>query len=234
MNFHLLEGAHHLSNIEWVLRAVLAYIFLMIIGKAMGQRSIAQFRVLDVVLVLLLGGNVSNALSDEKVGLLGSMITTFVIVMLHIANSIVALKWDMWRRFLEPAPIILIHNGHIYFNNLKKARITVEYLFAELRVQNIADVKMVKMALWESSGLVSAFLYAEHEPATRKDMKIESSAQTVPFVVIKEGNIQQDSLALLGKTEGWIKEAMQSISPIEDVKLATLDASGEIKVIEKE
>lgn len=67
-----------------------------------------------------------------------------------------------------------------------------------------------------------------------KDMKVESSAQTVPFVVIKEGNIQQDSLALLRKTEGWIKEAMQSISPIENIKLETLEASGQIKVIEKE
>ncbi|WP_369902698.1 YetF domain-containing protein [Bacillus manliponensis] len=67
-----------------------------------------------------------------------------------------------------------------------------------------------------------------------KDMKVESSAQTVPFVVIKEGNIQQDSLALLRKTESWIKEAMQSISPIENIKLETLEAGGQIKVIEKE
>lgn len=75
---------------------------------------------LDVVLVLLLGGNISNALSDEKVGLLGSMITTFILVVLHIISSVLMLKWDRWRRFLEPAPIILIHNGSIDFSNLKK------------------------------------------------------------------------------------------------------------------
>ncbi len=129
MHMHIFEGARHLSNSEWVIRAIIAYIFLILVAKAMGQRSIAQLRFLDVVLVLLLGGNISNALSDEKVGLMGSMITTFILVVLHIISSVLMLKWDRWRRFLEPAPIILIHNGSIDFSNLKKARITVEYLF---------------------------------------------------------------------------------------------------------
>lgn len=231
MDFHLFEGAHHLTNAEWVLRAGIAYIFLIVVAKAMGQRSVAQFRFLDVVLVLLLGGNLTNALSDEKVGLLGSMITTIVIVILHIVSSILAFKWDLWRRFIDPAPIILIHNGRIHFNNLKKARITVEYLFSELRVQNITDIKMVKMALWESSGFIATFLYPEHETITRKDMKIESAADTVPFIIVKDGNIQKDIVALLGKTEEWVRGA---VSVVEDVKLATLDENGVIKVIEKE
>lgn len=53
---HIFEGARHLSNGEWVIRAIIAYIFLILVAKAMGQRSIAQLRFLDVVLVLLLGG----------------------------------------------------------------------------------------------------------------------------------------------------------------------------------
>ncbi len=124
-----------------------------------GARSIAQLRFLDVVLVLLLGGNISNALSDEKVGLMGSMITTFILVVLHIISSVLMLKWDRWRRFLEPAPIILIHNGSIDFSNLKKARITVEYLFSELRMRNVSDIQTIKLALWEANGVVSIFRY---------------------------------------------------------------------------
>ncbi len=101
MHMHIFEGARHLSNSEWVIRAIIAYIFLILVAKAMGQRSIAQLRFLDVVLVLLLGGNISNALSDEKVGLMGSMITTFILVVLHIISSVLMLKWDRWRRFFR-------------------------------------------------------------------------------------------------------------------------------------
>ncbi|HDX9587856.1 TPA: DUF421 domain-containing protein [Bacillus pseudomycoides] len=233
MHMHMFEGAKHLSSFEWMFRAILAYIFLIIVAKAMGQRSIAQLRFLDLVLVLLLGGNLSNALSDEKVGLLGSMITTFILVVLHIVSSILTLKWDRWRRFLEPAPIILIHNGSIQFNNLKKARITVEYLFSELRLQGITDIQTVKLALWEASGVVSVFQYAAYEKVSRKDMKVYAEQSPITFILVKNGKIQKDVLSLLEKTEEWVRAELQQEVPIQSIQLATIDEKGQINIFLK-
>ncbi|AIK37950.1 DUF421 domain-containing protein [Bacillus pseudomycoides] len=233
MHMHIFEGAHHLSHIEWMIRAIIAYIFLIIVAKAMGQRSIAQLRFLDVVLVLLLGGNISNALSDEKVGLTGSMITTFMLVVLHIISSILMLKWDRWRRFLEPAPVILIHNGSIDFSNLKKARITVEYLFSELRLQNISDIKTIKLALWEASGVVSVFQYPEYETVSRLDMKVAGKKSPISFILVKDGKIQKDVLTLLGKTETWAKEELSKKVSIELIQLATIDEMEKINILLK-
>lgn len=233
MQMHIFEGARHLSIGEWVVRAIIAYIFLILVAKAMGQRSIAQLRFLDVVLVLLLGGNISNALSDEKVGLLGSMITTFILVVLHIVSSILMLKWDRWRRFLEPAPIILIHNGCIEFSNLKKARITAEYLFSELRMRNVSDIQTVKLALWEASGVVSIFQYPEYEAASRRDLKVAGKRSPVSFILVKDGRIQQDVLALIGKTEGWAKEFLEKSAEIEAIMLATVDEAHKINILLK-
>ncbi|MGG2095541.1 DUF421 domain-containing protein [Bacillus sp. S13(2024)] len=233
MHIHIFEGARYLSNGEWMLRAILAYMFLIIVAKAMGQRSIAQLRFLDLVLVLLLGGNISNALSDERVGLLGSLITTFVLVVLHIVSSILTLKVDWWRRFLEPAPIILIHNGSVQFNNLKKARITVEYLFSELRLQGITDIQTVKLALWEASGVVSVFQYAAHETISRKDMKIYVEQSPITFVLVKNGSIQKDVLALIEKTEEWVKDELKQRGPIQLIELATVDEKGQINILLK-
>ncbi|MEH6850388.1 MULTISPECIES: DUF421 domain-containing protein [Bacillus] len=233
MHMHIFEGAKHLSSFEWMLRAIVAYIFLIIVAKAMGQRSIAQLRFLDLILVLLLEGNLTNALSDEKVGLLGSMITSFILVVLHIVSSILTLKWDRWRRFLEPAPIILIHNGSVQLNNLKKARITVEYLFSELRLQGITDIQTVKLALWEASGVVSVFQYAAHETVSRKDMKIYTEQSPITFILIKNGNIQKDVLALIEKTEEWVKDELKQKVPIQSIQLATVDEKGQINILLK-
>ncbi|TCJ85882.1 UNVERIFIED_ORG: uncharacterized membrane protein YcaP (DUF421 family) [Bacillus cereus] len=233
MHMHIFEGARHLSNSEWVIRAIIAYIFLILVAKAMGQRSIAQLRFLDVVLVLLLGGNISNALSDEKVGLLGSMITTFILVVLHIISSVLMLKWDRWRRFLEPAPIILIHNGSIDFSNLKKARITVEYLFSELRMRNVNDIQTVKLALWEASGVVSIFQYPQYEAASRLDLKVAGRRSPVSFVLVKDGSIQQDVLALVGKTEEWAREFLEKSAEVESIMLATVDEAHKINILLK-
>lgn len=232
MHMHIFEGARHLSNGEWVVRAIIAYTFLILVAKSMGQRSIAQLRFLDVVLVLLLGGNISNALSDEKVGLLGSMITTFILVVLHIISSVLMLKWDRWRRFLEPAPIILIHNGAIDFSNLKKARITAEYLFSELRMRNVSDIQTIKLALWEASGVVSIFQYPNMKQFLGLILKWREKSP-VAFILVKDGRIQQDVLALVGKTEEWAREFLEKSAEVESIMLATVDEAHKINILLK-
>ncbi|EJR84931.1 TPA: DUF421 domain-containing protein [Bacillus cereus] len=198
-----------------------------------GQRSIAQLRFLDVVLVLLLGGNISNAVFDEKVGLLGSMSTICILVVLHIVSSILMLKWDRWRRFLKPAPIILIHNGSIDCSNLKKARITAEYLFSELRMRNVSDIQTIKLALWEANGVVSIFRYPKYEAVSRLDLKVAGKKSPVSFVLVKDGRIQKDVLALLGKTEAWARELLEESTEVESIMLATIDESHKINILLK-
>ncbi|HDR8093373.1 TPA: DUF421 domain-containing protein [Bacillus cereus] len=198
-----------------------------------GQRSIAQLRFLDVVLVLLLGGNISNAVFDEKVGLLGSMSTICILVVLHIVSSILMLKWDRWRRFLKPAPIILIHNGSIDCSNLNKARITAEYLFSELRMRNVSDIQTIKLALWEANGVVSIFRYPKYEAVSRLDLKVAGKKSPVSFVLVKDGRIQKDVLALLGKTEAWARELLEESTEVESIMLATIDESHKINILLK-
>ena len=43
MHMHIFEGARHLSNSEWVIRAIIAYIFLILVAKAMGQSPSHNF-----------------------------------------------------------------------------------------------------------------------------------------------------------------------------------------------
>ncbi|WP_041488551.1 DUF421 domain-containing protein, partial [Bacillus pseudomycoides] len=137
------------------------------------------------------------------------------------------------RRFLEPAPVILIQNGSIDFSNLKKARITVEYLFSELRLQNISDIKTIKLALWEASGVVSVFQYPEYETVSRLDMKVAGKKSPISFILVKDGKIQKDVLTLLGKTETWAKEELSKKVSIELIQLATIDEMEKINILLK-
>ena len=57
---------------EWVLRAIVAFIFLLIVARVIGQRAISQLRPLDFAIVLVVGNILAHPLSDEKLGLKGS------------------------------------------------------------------------------------------------------------------------------------------------------------------
>ncbi|WP_410983697.1 DUF421 domain-containing protein [Bacillus cereus] len=213
----------HLSILEWGLRSVIAYFFLLAVAKFMGQRSISQLRFLDFITALILGNILAHPLSDEKLGMIGSMTTTAVLIILYSLTAFLSLSWESWRRFLEPDPLILIQNGNIVLKNLKKARISIDYLLSELRMQKIEDITKVAVALWEPGGNISSFLKQENEPVTKKEAMIEAQPFSMPFVVMKEGKINEEALALFGRTEKWLQEKLQEQDTYTKAVLVTLD-----------
>src|SRR5690625_273031 len=68
----------------------------------MGQRSISQLRLIDFMMALLIGNIIAHPLSDEQLGLKGSMITISVLVILYTVGVYLSIKWRALRKFLEP------------------------------------------------------------------------------------------------------------------------------------
>ncbi|MCL6573083.1 MAG: DUF421 domain-containing protein, partial [Bacillus sp. (in: Bacteria)] len=160
------HGQESLNSIEWILRAIIAYFFLVIVAKVMGQRSISQLRLLDFVITLVIGNIIAHPLSDERLGLKGSMTTTTVLVVLYIGSVFIILKWPGVRKLVNAAPITLISDGDILYKGLNKARISIDILLSELRKEKVEDVKKVALALWEPDGKISFFLDPQYEAIT--------------------------------------------------------------------
>jgi uncharacterized membrane protein YcaP (DUF421 family) len=87
------NGQESLTAIQWILRAIVAFFFLLFAVKIMGQRSISHLRLLDFIMALLLGNIIAHPLSDEQLGLKGSMITMTVLVILYTVGVFLSLKW---------------------------------------------------------------------------------------------------------------------------------------------
>ena len=65
------HGQETLTAMQWVLRAVVGYFFMLIMAKLMGQRSISQLNLLDFAIAVVIGNIIAHPLSDEKLGLKG-------------------------------------------------------------------------------------------------------------------------------------------------------------------
>ena len=112
------HGQESLVAIQWILRAIVIFFFMLFAAKLMGQRSISQLRLLDFVMALTIGNIVAHPLSDAKLGLKGSMITVSVLVILYIASVFVSLKSTKIRKLLDAPPIPIIENGQIIYKSL--------------------------------------------------------------------------------------------------------------------
>ena len=226
------HGQESLTAMQWILRAIVAFFFLLFATKIMGQRSISQLRLLDFVMAISIGNIIAHPLSDEGLGMKGSMITMTVLVVLYLLGVFLSLKCISFRHFIDSTPLPLIKDGQIISENLKKARISVDLLLSELRKEQIEDVQKVALALWEPDGSISSFLYPQHQTLTQADMNFAPTPLSFPFVIIKEGKIDYDEVKNQNMKVDWLKQEILSTYHVDinDVLLATIDKNRNLQV----
>ena len=197
----------------------------------MGQRSISQLRFLDFIIALTLGNIIAHPLSDEKLGLKGSVTTTIVLIILYVAATWLSLKWPLFKRFLDPPPITVIKNGKVHFKNLSKARISIEFLFSELRKEKVESIEKVALAVWEPGGTISIFMNTQSQPLTPADMKLKTQPFNIIRPIVIDGVPDLFLLNEIGKDMNWLeKKVSPTHTNIRDCVLATVDENEQVKV----
>jgi uncharacterized membrane protein YcaP (DUF421 family) len=226
------QSQETLTSIEWILRAVVAFVFLVIVAKAMGQRAISQLRLLDFVIALVIGNIIAHPLSDENLGLKGSVISTTVLVSLYLGGVFLILKWPWFRKLVTAPPINLVKDGEIIYKGLKKARISIDVLLEELREDKVEDVKKVALAIWEADGKISVFLDPKYNPLTPANYQLATEPFDLPKLIIKDGKLELKELKKINKDEQWVVSnlKMQYQTEIKNVLLATIDNKENLKI----
>ena len=230
MDFWL--GQEALTTIEWALRAVIAFFFLVVIAKVLGQRSISQLRLLDFVIALVIGNIIAHPLSDENLGLKGSVISTIVLVVLYLGGVFCVLKFPFIKILINHKPITIVKDGEIIYEGLKKARISLDVLLEELREEKVEDIKKVALAIWEADGKFSVFLDPKYEPITPSLYQMETEAFDLPKTIIKDGKINYEELKQTNKDEDWVVSSLEKLyqTDIKNVLLATVNNKDNLKV----
>ncbi|WNB91256.1 DUF421 domain-containing protein [Bacillus sp. NEB1478] len=218
------QSQESLTAIEWILRAIFAFFFLLLAVKLMGQRTISQLRLLDFIIALIFGNIMAHPLSDQHLGLKGSFITMTVMIILYVGFTWIGLHWNPLRKLIDPAPLMVVKNGQILYHNLKKARISIDILLSELRKHRVTDIQQVALALFESNGTVTSFLHPQFQTVTPKDMNFPPKPFDYPQIIIKEGKINHKELFETGKSKDWLIQQLQNRqTKLSEVLLATLD-----------
>lgn len=224
-------GQETLTTIQWILRAIVAFFVLLLATKIMGRRSIAQLRLLDLTMALILGNILAQPLSDAHRGLKGSIITTSALIILYLISVFVSLKWTVFGKWIEPAAFPLIKDGKILYKELRKARISIDHLLSEARKAKIEEINKVALAMWEPDGTISFFLSPQLQALTPEDIQLVKEPFFIPSTIIKEGKINFVKLSEIGKDITWLENKMTILNVnIQDVLLATVDNQDQIQV----
>jgi uncharacterized membrane protein YcaP (DUF421 family) len=144
-----------ISILEKVVRSVVVYLFLLLAFRFTGKRQVGQLTPFDLVVLLVISNVVQNALIGNDTSLGGGLLGAAVIFALNYVLADLAFRSKRARRLLEATPTVLIHNGRIIEENLRRERVTLDDLHAALRRSGLTDVERVLVAVLEESGGIS-------------------------------------------------------------------------------
>ncbi|RXI97873.1 DUF421 domain-containing protein [Anaerobacillus alkaliphilus] len=229
--FEFWTGSETLPVYAFIIRATIVYVYIFIIIKVLGQRSMVAINPIDFLFAVIIGDVVGEPLADGGIDLSGPFAAAAVIAGLHLFLSYIALKTPRFRRVIEDEPIVIIEKGKILHKELTKAKITVESLLMDMRLQDASDLSEVDYAVLESNGQISVIKKSQYQALTPNDMLKQTSPKGYPTVLIQDGKVIEANLKKVG-TKGWLEEQLQKrgIRHHSDCFLMTMDESGKIYV----
>ena len=140
---------------EFVVRAIIVFVFLMVLLRITGRRQIGQLAPFDLVLLLVLSNALQNAMNGGDNSITGGIISAVTLVSINWLVGYVAFKNKRLAQVIEGKPEVLIHNGHVYRDVMARERLTQSELDAALRRAGCASVADVHFAMLENNGQIT-------------------------------------------------------------------------------
>ena len=211
------------------IRTIILYLILIAVIRLMGKRQIGQMEPSEFVVTMLVANLAAIPIQDGSLPLLMGAVPLLTVLGLELLLAALSLRSILFRRLLCGKPVILIENGRLLQENMRKTRITLDELTGHLREKDVLDPRAVQYAILETNGNLSVFPYPKEKPASARDAGIQTRKQFLPVTIVSDGKLLKANMKLAGKDENWVMRTLNAKgSTVAQTWLLTVDASDQI------
>ncbi|WP_371376746.1 DUF421 domain-containing protein [Sporomusa aerivorans] len=208
---------------------------LLVIMLAVGRRQLGEFSTFDFLASITIGAVAGALIVDHRIELASALIALLALGCMQLLFGWLSIKIRPFNRKINFKPLLLVQNGQIIKENLRKVHMPVEILLQLLREKDVFDITTVEMAILEPHSKLSVLKKAEHMPLTPSQMNFSVSPNSILVPVILEGKLQERTLTELGFSAQQIKEfRRQHQDSIHNVFIAFMDQNKQLHVIHEE
>ena len=158
--------------LEIIIRGSAMYLALFILLRVILKRQSGTLGITDLLLITLLADASQNGMAGNYQSLPDGIVLVATIICWDYALDWLSFKSTRFQHLIEPPPLLLIKNGRLLRENMRKELITDADLMEQLREQGISDISKVKEAYMESDGQISVI---ENEEKHRKKTEKRNS-----------------------------------------------------------
>lgn len=217
------------------IRSVVTIVVLFLLAKVMGKKQISQLNLFDYIVGITIGSVAADISLDLNKSFLDGVICMLVFGLTGALVSYVTLKSIKLRRFFTGTPSIIMENGKIIEEGLKKVKFDINDLMEELRGAGYFNIDEVAYAVMETNGKISFLPKDEEKPVTKKDMDLKIIPSSLVANIIIDGKIMMNNLKAMNKDEKWLSHELKVLGykDLDEILLATLDSNDKIMVYKK-
>lgn len=221
--------------IKVLLTSLLSVGALFAAAKIMGHKQMSQLDFFDYISGITIG-SIAAELATELEEPLKPLIAIAVYGAAAVLLSKITSLFPKTRKYINGTPTILMNNGKLYRENLKKAKLDLSEFMVMCRQQGYFNLSDIQTAVFEFNGKLSILPVSKKRPANPEDLNLSPAPEFIHTEVIMDGRILNENLKRMGLDDKWLLKQLnaQGYKKAEEVFLALCDENNQLTVFAME
>lgn len=216
------------------LRTIVLYIVVIVAMRVMGKRQIGELQPSEFVVAILISELAAIPMQDNGIPVTNGIVPILTLIACEILLSAFTVRSIKARNIISGRPSILIANGVINQEEMRRLRYTIDDLLEELRLCGYMSISEVAWAVLETNGKLSVFPTSDNKPVTSGMMNLSPPDGSLPDTIISDGTVLEQTLQQTGHDTMWLQNQLAGVSLTADkVFLMTVNAQGQTIIIPK-
>ncbi|WP_156291644.1 YetF domain-containing protein [Oceanobacillus salinisoli] len=228
-----------MDSLELLLRVVISFLVLFILARIMGRKEITQMTFFNFVSAIAIGSIAAALATRQNLSIWNGVLALAGWAAITLIMDVIDIKSKHARKVTIGRPIIVIKEGQIMENSLRKARLDMDSLSSLLRRNHVFSVSDVELAVFETSGHLSVNMKPEKKTVTKGDLNIFTSTfnkYPSSTQVISDGKIISKNLSKLRLNQDWLDQQLKQagIDSVSQVFYAEVQKDGTLYIDNKD
>ena len=183
------------SYMELMVKCIIVYFVIIFALRLMWKREVGELSVFDVVIYLVMSELLAISITDTHSSIFRSLVPIAVLALMQIAISWILLKSKRIRDLFDGKAVILIRDGCIDQQMMRKERYSIDDLMSQLHGKDLSSPDEVAFAILENNGTLSIL--------PKKSCRVR-----YPHPLISDGVIDREVLRSIGKDREWLTQQL--------------------------
>ncbi|WP_180954549.1 DUF421 domain-containing protein [Bacillus sp. V5-8f] len=215
---------------EIIIRTITAFLSLWIFVQILGKQTIAHRSYHLYIASITVGTIAGNLAFNIRIKFHYFIVSLLIISLTVFFLNAILMKHRLYRKWIAGEPEVLIENGAIQEEKMRKIGYTLDMLNQALREKDMFDIHEVDYAILETNGVLSVLKKPKFRNVTKSDLQIDTSSEKMfPVELVIEREILEENTRHKEYNKQWLMAELNKRSlELSDVCYAVVGTNGQL------